>query len=75
MASSESPTLGAAILAGVCAGVYSDVPSGCKIVRDGGTLEHPQEEAARIYDACYPIYTALYPALRGQFAALTQIKA
>lgn len=74
MASSESPTLGAAILAGVCAGVYLDVPSGCRIVHDGGTLERPQEEAARIYDDYYPIYTALYPALREQFAALTQIE-
>lgn len=75
MASSESPTLGAAILAGVCAGVYPDVPSGCKIVRDGGTLEAPQEDAARIYDACYPIYKALYPALREQFAALARTMA
>lgn len=74
MASSESPTLGAAILAGVCAGVYPDVPSGCGCVRDGGTMEEPQEEAMRIYDAYYPVYTALYPALRRQFAAMAQMK-
>lgn len=69
MASAESPTLGAAILAGVCAGVYPDVPSGCRCVRDGGTLEQPQERAAQVYDAHYPIYTGLYTALREQFAA------
>lgn len=74
MASGESPTLGAAILAGVCAGVYPDVPSGCKIVGDGGTLECPQKEVARVYDAGYEIYRSLYPALRQQFAALVQMK-
>lgn len=69
MKSEESPTLGAAILAGVCSGVYSDVPTGCSVVQKGKTGEVPQEAAMRIYDAYYPIYRNLYTALRGEFFA------
>ena len=69
----ESPALGAAILAGVAAGVYSDVPSACAaLVRPGEPLL-PDAERSAAYEPFYRLYESLYPALKpacGRLAAL-----
>lgn len=72
MASAESPTLGAAILAATGAGLYPDLPTACgRMVRCGNTLETPGPDAA-VYDAYAAIYERLYGALHDEFAALRQ---
>ena len=73
MESDEGPALGAAILAGCAAGVYSSVTEGCKIaVRDGEKLS-PDKEATEQYKKYYNIYKEIYPALKEQYHTLANI--
>lgn len=70
IASTEGPALGAAILAGVGAGVYASVPEGCHAaVRVGGT-QRPVPEQSTAYEPYYQLYRGLYPALRDSFHTL-----
>lgn len=64
---SEGAAFGAALLAGVGAVVWSDVPSACKatIHLTGQTL--PDEAQVKIYRKMYPLYRELYPALTSSF--------
>jgi xylulokinase len=64
---SEGAAFGAALLAGVGAGTWSDVPSACKatIRLTGQTL--PDEAQVKIYRKMYPLYRELYPALTSSF--------
>jgi xylulokinase len=66
----EGPAYGAALLAGVGAGVYPDVAAACdQTLREGSrTLPDPARQAT--YERYYQVYRALYPALKEQFAAL-----
>jgi xylulokinase len=68
---SEGAAFGAALLAGVGAGTWSDVPSACKatIRVTGQTL--PDEAQVNIYRKMYPLYQELYPALKSSFAKLS----
>jgi xylulokinase len=64
---SEGAAFGAALLAGVGAGAWPDVPSACKetIRVTGQTL--PDQDQVSIYRKMYPIYRELYPALTSSF--------
>jgi len=68
----EGAAYGAALLAGVGAGVYPDVAAACaRAIRlTGETQPGP---AASVYADYYPRYRALYPALKSEFAALAQV--
>ncbi len=70
---SEGAAFGAALLAGVGAGAWADVPSACKeTVRiTGQTL--PDEEQMKVYRKMYPIYQDLYPTLKNNFAKLSTL--
>ncbi|MBQ4066748.1 MAG: xylulokinase [Clostridia bacterium] len=73
MESDEGPALGAAILGGCAAGVYSSVSEGCKrAVRDGERLS-PDAHSTEQYKRFYSIYKELYPALKEQYHALANI--
>ena len=63
----EGGAYGAALLAGVGAGAWSDVASACKtcIRITGSTL--PVEKDADAYRKSYAIYRELYPALKSSF--------
>jgi xylulokinase len=63
----EGAAYGAAILAGVGAGAWVDVPTACKAaVRvTGSTRPDPGQMA--VYRDKYPVYRDLYPALKGFF--------
>jgi len=63
-ASSEAPSLGAAILAGVGSGHFATIDEGmAAMVRPGRRIEpRPREQA--LYDDLYKRYAQLYPALR-----------
>lgn len=64
---SEGAAFGAALLAGVGAGAWSDVPSACKaaITITGSTSPDPAQVEA--YRKAYPLYRELYPALKPSF--------
>ncbi len=63
----EGAAFGAALLAGVGAGAWADVPSACSAVVKvtGSTSPDPAQNAA--YREGYQLYRELYPALKGFF--------
>lgn len=68
----EGAAFGAALLAGVGAQIYEDVPSACQamIALTGST----KPSAARVaYQAYYPRYRSLYPALEGEFKSIAAV--
>lgn len=69
----EGPALGAAILAGVAAGVYSDIPSACRsLVRENEPLTPDHEKHAE-YEKFYELYVSLYPLLKGAYKKLSTL--
>ena len=69
--STEGAAYGAALLAGVGAGTWSDVPAACaaSIRLTGQTMPDPGQVEA--YRKAYPIYQELYPVLKTTFARMT----
>ena len=62
--SSEAPSLGCAVLAGVGAGLFSSIDEGiAAMVRRGRTVE-PRAKESALYDEIYRRYAMLYPALK-----------
>ena len=70
----EGAAFGAALLAGVGAGLYGSVPEACRqmISLTGSTKPSAETDA---YQAFYPQYRALYPALAGQFKVIADVVA
>ena len=66
----EGAAFGAALLAGVGAGVWPDVVSACKTVVKitGSTL--PDLAQVEAYRKAYPLYQELYPALKSIFGKM-----
>ena len=71
--SREGPALGAALLAGVGAGVYESVPAACEAVIRTGKPQTPNAQDSAAYSRVYAIYQGLYPALRDSYAALAKL--
>jgi xylulokinase len=71
--SNEGAALGAAILGGCAAGVFSSVEEGCKACIHGGTRIDPNANAHAEYDQFYGIYRSIYPQLKNIFAELKEI--
>lgn len=67
----EGAAYGAALLASVGAGIYPDVEQACSscIKVTDSVLPGPNRKA---YEAFYPRYRALYPALRDEFKAMAE---
>lgn len=66
----EGGAYGAALLAGVGAGAWSDVASACReCIRITGSTS-PDEKEAGVYHKSYAVYRELYPALKGSFEKL-----
>lgn len=69
--SNQGPSLGAAILAGVGSGVFSNLEDGCeKVVKIKDSFE-PHNQAD--YASYYEIYKNLYPAVKEQFVKLAEV--
>jgi len=68
--STEGAAYGAALLAGVGAGAWTDVGAACASAIAVTGRDAPDAAWQRAYDALYPRYRALYPALKSEFAAL-----
>ncbi len=71
--SKEGPALGAAILAGVGAGVYPSVQEACRRVVRTKTEQAPDAGKRAEYDKFYQIYRKMYPALKENYKALAQL--
>ncbi len=70
VAASEGAAYGAALLAGVGAGVWPDVATACAATIQPGEMTTPNGDWQAEYERLYPIYQSLYPALKPAFAAL-----
>jgi xylulokinase len=68
----EGAAYGAALLAGVGAGLYSSVTEACTTAVRLTGRTHPGA-AASVYGDYYPRYRALYPALAKEFAAIAEV--
>lgn len=71
----EGPAYGAALLAGVAAGVWSDVTEAAARVRLRDEVTAPDPARARVYRDYEAVYRALYPALRASMGRLTALAA
>ncbi|HYU41328.1 MAG TPA: xylulokinase [Vicinamibacteria bacterium] len=68
--STEGAAYGAALLAGVGTGAWKDVASACGSAIAVTGRDEPDSRWQSAYDALYPRYRAMYPALKPEFAAL-----
>ena len=68
--SKEGPALGAAILAGVGAGLYPCVQAACQAMIQTNPAQEPIPENVPQYEAFYQVYKSLYPALRENYKLL-----
>jgi xylulokinase len=68
----EGPAYGAALLAGVAAGVFTDVAAASGSVEVGRVVE-PDPQRVRIYEEVYATYRELYPALKPSMHRLVQL--
>ncbi len=66
----EGPAFGAALLAGVGAGLYSDVQAAVAAAVVPGDQIEPQREAQATYDTLYNTYRQLYGVLKHTFERL-----
>jgi len=68
----EGAAYGAALLAGVGAGVYPDVATACKTALRQTSATEPGPAVAA-YDAYYPCFRQLYPALKPSFDKVAEV--
>ncbi|MEA4942151.1 Xylulose kinase [bioreactor metagenome] len=73
VASREGPALGAAILAGVGAGVWKSVGEGCEAVIRLNPAQEPDPAAGAAYEPFYRLFCSLYPALAQPFHTLAAL--
>lgn len=71
--SSEAPALGAALLAGVGAGVYGSVQEACTATIELKNRQRADMNLHSRYNQYYRIYKELYPSLKGMFAELSSV--
>lgn len=71
----EGPALGAAILAGVAAGIFQSVEEACaKLVLKGEAHAEPDTGRAAQYEDIYTLYRSLYPTLKDSFFKLEKLR-
>lgn len=68
----EGPAFGAALLAGVGTGAFASVPEACRATIRTVSETRPNAENVAVYARYYPLYRALYPALREAFASVSR---
>ncbi len=69
----EGPALGAAILAGVGTGVFTDIPTACRSLLKEGEPLQPDMDRHNQYVPFFELYQSLYPALKDCFHRLNQL--
>ena len=71
--SREGGALGAAILAGVGVGIYESVQAACNTMIKMNEPQMPNIAAGEEYKKYYQIYQSLYPSLKDQMTALSEL--
>jgi xylulokinase len=71
----EGPAYGAALLAGVAAGLYTDVEETSHLVELREEITEPDARRAEAYEGYYEVYRSLYPATRDFMSRLTELVA
>lgn len=66
----EGAAYGAALLAGVGAGAWADVPTACRACIKVTGSTHPDPSKVDVYRGAYPLYRELYPALKSSFSKM-----
>jgi xylulokinase len=66
----EGASYGAALLAGVGAGLWASVNEACDATVRVTASTLPQPAVSQVYEQIYPIYRSLYPALKASFVSL-----
>ena len=66
----EGAAYGAALLAGVGLGAWTDIESACKVSVKIMESTLPNPAQVEIYDKAYSLYGELYPALKSSFRRL-----
>jgi xylulokinase len=69
--SDEGPAFGAALIAGVGAGVYTSISEAVEGIVSVAETIQPTEESS-IYDERYQTFISLYPALKNTFEKIHQ---
>lgn len=69
----EGPALGAAMLAGVGAGLYGSVPKACASIIRGGEPQLPDKLRCGAYEPYYKLYRQVYAQVSGSFEALSKL--
>ena len=72
VAASEGAAYGAALLAGVGAGIWPNVAAACAATIHPGEITSPVVEWQAEYERLYPVYRSLYPALKPAFTTLAR---
>lgn len=75
MTVTEGAAYGAALLAGVGAGVFRTVDDACEQTVRVLTRVEPSPRTRAVYDSHYNTYRDLYPALRTTFDRLAEVRA
>jgi len=68
----EGPAFGAAIIAGVGAGVYNSIEEATDEIVEVTSSVQPIEDNRKIYEEYYHIYRSLYPALKPEFDKVSE---
>jgi xylulokinase len=69
----EGPAFGAALLAGVGAGVWASVEEACAATTRAVGKVTPTREGIAAYESMYPVYRGLYSDLKDRFAAVSRL--
>lgn len=69
----EGAALGAAILAGVGAGIFTSVESACDAIITGEAFTQPDAKTAEIYASYHKVYKQLYGDLKNTFKKLAKL--
>ncbi len=68
----EGPAFGAALLAGVAAGLYPSIQQACDATVRVMAPTPPVPETSQLYARAYETYAALYPALKPIFNKIAE---
>lgn len=69
----EGPAFGAALLAGVGAGVWKSVPEACRATIKVTGTTRPNRRRAALYQRHYQVFRSLYPALKESFTDIARL--
>jgi len=68
----EQAGVGAAILAGIGCGLFTNAEDACKQIIEYGNATHPNPEHCDRYNDLFEIFSGLYPKLKEDFGKITQ---